>query len=167
MIWGFVGGRDFDAQALLGLLKSVPPADIIGVGTGIGSEKFVREQGPELGLNVQVAPVRSDLYDWPFDGAVGVPAPAPTRLMMLLRVDQAMLWATAREAQLHDGKTKCALEAQITDVVVACVGGKLVLMGGGRAKQALDIVKRCQETALYNKPREKVTHGQFWEVIEL
>jgi len=98
--WGFVGGRDFNAHALAGLLESVPPTDTIVVGSGIGSEKFIREQARELKYKVVVPDLREDLYG-----------------------DQAK-------------------DCQVTDVVVSCIGGQLILMGGGRTKIAKAIIKR-------------------------
>jgi len=169
MIWGFVGGRGFDAHGLIALLKSVPSTDTVAVGEGIGSEKFVREQGPELGLSVQVAPLRRDLFDFPRPDAieVGTPPVADTRFTMLLRLDQIMLWGEARRAERLGEKAKGALEAQVTDVVAACVGGKLVLMGGGRSKTAADIVTRCEHISTYDNARVKIELTSRWEVIEL
>lgn len=167
--WGFVGGRDFGADGLITLLKSVPLTDGVVVGSGIGSEKFVREQAPELGLPVSVPPLRPDLFDFPRPGGikVGTPPVADTRLLMLARLDQVMLYGEARAAENIGSKAKGALEAQVTDVVVACMGGKLVLMGGGRAKQAQAIVDRIEKIKPNDRALGTIHLTQRWEVIVL
>jgi len=167
--WGFVGGRDFEAQDLTGLLESVPLTDTVIVGSGIGSEKFVREQSRELGRSLLVPDLRPDLYDW--DPAkpveVGEPPSADTRLMMLARLDQVISYGQARAAQRVNVKHRGATDSQVADVVVACLDGKLVLMGGGRAKAATEIVKRCTSIGTYDNPRARTALTPRWEVIEL
>ncbi len=171
MIWGFVGGRDFDATALTALLKSVPPTDIVATGSAVGSEKFVREQAPELGLDLRVAPLRHELFDHdPKASAAPCPwvfPPDDTRMKQLIRLDQAMLYGERMRAMREGVKFSGAMEAQVTDIVFAARGGTLVLMGGGRAKQAQAIVKRVQETPFYNNPRQKAQMRPRWEVVAL
>jgi len=145
---GFVGGESYDAAEVATTLQGLPLTDIVVTGSSRGLEKFVREQSPEFGLTVYEPPLRRDLYDFPRPGAIkaGTPPEAPTRLMMLLRLDQAMFWGLRLAAENEGKKISNALDAQVTDVVAECLYGKLYVVGdGGRAKMAKAILKRSNE----------------------
>lgn len=145
---GFVGGESFDAKAVADVLRALPLTDTVVVGSSRGLEKFVREQAPEFGLTVFEPPLRRDLYDFPRPGGIkaGEPPPAPTRLLMLLRLDQAIFWGQRIAAESEGKKISNALDAQVTDVVAECLSGKLYVVGdGGRAKMAKAILKRSNE----------------------
>lgn len=174
MNWGIVGGRDYEAQALTELLRAVPPSDTVIVGSGIGSERFVREQARDLGITLEVPALRPDLYDWDPEAPVevGEPPRADTRLLMLARLDQVIAYGNARKAQREGTKIKAtegSSPAQVTDVVVEAFDGKLVLLKGGRPDIAREIVSRLTEVTPYGNQRGSVkfSDGPWQEVIEL
>lgn len=66
MIRGFIGGKDFDPRVVADYLSALPAGTLVVTGHGQGLEIFVREQAPELGLTVEIPPLR-DIYQKPRD----------------------------------------------------------------------------------------------------
>jgi hypothetical protein len=126
----FVGGKEFPAKVVGELLEKLPRETQIVTGVGVGLEKWVAEQGRELGFRVDVPPLYEEFFNYEESYATlkkprrGTEGPA----------EQVMKKRVVNNAR----------DLQVNTLFCEALHGTLVLVGkGGRVTAAKDILKRA------------------------